>query len=69
MSHKNFLFSSRGNIDYYLGSGRISRVDSYVNNLNSRYEWQVPSNYDTYRSSSRSHVGYSPLNPYEVCYL
>lgn len=57
--------SSRGNIDYYVGGGRLSRVDSYVNNLNSRYEWSVPSNYDTYRSTSRFHINYSaPVNGY-----
>ncbi|KAH7701064.1 Protein T23E7.2 b, partial [Aphelenchoides avenae] len=48
--------SSRGDIPYWTGSGRISRVDSFVNNMNSRYEWNVPSTYDMYRSSSRSNL-------------
>jgi len=40
-------------------------VDSYVDNLHSRYEWNMPSNYEQYRASSRGQVGYVPLNNYQ----
>ncbi|KAI6215193.1 hypothetical protein M3Y94_00356500 [Aphelenchoides besseyi] len=56
--------NSRGNIDYFLGAGRMSRVDSYVNNLNSRYEWQVPANHEVYHAHSRGQISYAPLNEY-----
>lgn len=55
--------SSRGGVDYYLGTGRMSRVDSYVSNLHTPYEWKLP-NYNMYRSVSRDQVGYVPLNEY-----
>ncbi|KAI6201537.1 hypothetical protein M3Y96_00852800 [Aphelenchoides besseyi] len=56
--------NSRGNIDYFLGAGRMSRVDSFVNNLNSRYEWQVPANHEVYHAHSRGQISYAPLNEY-----
>ncbi|KAI1710363.1 hypothetical protein DdX_10721 [Ditylenchus destructor] len=56
--------STSHGIDYFLGGGRISRVDSFVNNLNSRYEWGVPSTYENYRSASRGQVPYTPMNDY-----
>jgi hypothetical protein len=41
-------------------------VDSYVNSLNSRYEWGMPATYDLYRASSRGQISYAPLNEYAV---
>ncbi len=54
-------------MDAYYGGGRLSRVDSYVKDMDSKYEYQMPSAYGTYRSSSRSNVpGYSTVNGYTV---
>ncbi|KAL3085167.1 hypothetical protein niasHS_010236 [Heterodera schachtii] len=57
--------ASRGGIDYYLGSGRMSRVDSYADALHSRYEWNVPSSHELYYASNRGQVGYKPLANYQ----
>ncbi|KAL7077563.1 hypothetical protein ACQ4LE_003449 [Meloidogyne hapla] len=57
--------TSRGGIDYYLGTGRSSRVDSYVDSLHRPYDWNVPSNYETYRASNRGQVGFAPLSNYQ----
>lgn len=59
-------FSSRANVDYYVGSGRLSRVDSYVRDIHTPYEYEVPSTYERYRSSSRPASGYSSINGYTV---
>lgn len=59
-----YYFSSRCNND--LETSRISRVDDYVNQLNKRYEWQTPSYFDTYRSSSRINFEYSSFNKNNV---
>ncbi|VDK44410.1 unnamed protein product [Anisakis simplex] len=60
--------TSRANIEPYYETGRLSRVDSYVQNMNSQYEWTVPSTYATYRSSSRSNLFQrnTPLDGYPV---
>ncbi|KAI6240828.1 hypothetical protein M3Y99_00389800 [Aphelenchoides fujianensis] len=58
--------NSRGNIDFFLGAGRMSRVDSFVNNLNSRYEYQFPASHDIYHSASRGQISYGPLNQYQT---
>uniref|UniRef100_A0A915M5J9 Uncharacterized protein n=1 Tax=Meloidogyne javanica TaxID=6303 RepID=A0A915M5J9_MELJA len=57
--------TSRGGIDYYLGTGRSSRVDSYVDSLHRPYDWNVPSNYETYRASNRGQIGFAPLSNYQ----
>ncbi|CAJ0610573.1 unnamed protein product [Cylicocyclus nassatus] len=49
--------------DLYVGAGRLSRVDSYVRDLHTPYEYEMPSTYDRYRSSSRS-GGYSTMSGY-----
>ncbi|VDM56457.1 unnamed protein product [Angiostrongylus costaricensis] len=49
--------------DIFYGGGRLSRVDSYVRDLHTPYEYEMPSNYDRYRSSSRS-GGYSTTSGY-----
>ncbi|NP_001362143.1 Rab-GAP TBC domain-containing protein [Caenorhabditis elegans] len=54
---------SRANVDAYLGGGRLSRVDSYVRDIHTPYEYEVPSTYDRYRSSSRG-PSYSTINGY-----
>ncbi|VDK47048.1 unnamed protein product [Cylicostephanus goldi] len=51
--------------DLYVGAGRLSRVDSYVRDLHTPYEYEMPSTYDRYRSSSRS-GGYSTMSGYTV---
>uniref|UniRef100_A0A914HSD1 GDT1 family protein n=1 Tax=Globodera rostochiensis TaxID=31243 RepID=A0A914HSD1_GLORO len=56
---------SRGGVDYYLGSGRMSRVESYADALHSRYEWNMPSSHDMYYASNRGQVGYAPLANYQ----
>ncbi|KAF7635687.1 hypothetical protein Mgra_00004929 [Meloidogyne graminicola] len=58
--------TSRGGIDYYLGTGRSSRVDSYVDSLHRPYDWNVPSNYEVYRASSRGQIGFAPLSNYQM---
>ncbi|CAJ0568723.1 unnamed protein product, partial [Mesorhabditis spiculigera] len=53
--------SSRGNVDLYLGGGRLSRVDSFVNHMDTPYEAYQPASYErVQRSSSVSRpIGYS----------
>ncbi|VDM39198.1 unnamed protein product [Toxocara canis] len=52
---------SRINIEPFYETGRLSRVDSYVRDMNRQYESRVPSAYAKYRSSSRSSI-YAPLD-------
>uniref|UniRef100_A0A183CER3 Trichohyalin-like n=1 Tax=Globodera pallida TaxID=36090 RepID=A0A183CER3_GLOPA len=72
--HRNSVYNSnmalsrsvsRGGVDYYLGSGRMSRVESYADALHSRYEWNMPSSHDMYYASNRGQVGYAPLANYQ----
>lgn len=65
-NYQKRMFSSRGNVDLYLTGGRLSRVDSYVRDIHTPYEYEVPSTYERYRSSSRSGLGYSSINGYTV---
>ncbi|XGW33532.1 hypothetical protein V3C99_017720 [Haemonchus contortus] len=51
------------NADLYYGGGRLSRVDSYVRDLHTPYEYEMPSTYERYRSSSRS-GGFSTISGY-----
>lgn len=60
------FLSSRSNVDFWAGAGRLSRVDSYIKEINTPYEYGVPSTYDRYRSASRP-GGYSSINGYTVC--
>ncbi|KAJ1352061.1 hypothetical protein KIN20_008250 [Parelaphostrongylus tenuis] len=62
--HDSALALSRSSSrDIFYGGGRLSRVDSYVRDLHTPYEYEMPSSYDRYRSSSRS-GGYSTISGY-----
>jgi len=54
---------SRSKVDAFYGAGRLSRVDSYVNDINTKYEYNMPSSYGTYRSSSRSNMANGYTSP------
>uniref|UniRef100_A0AAF5I2X7 Uncharacterized protein n=1 Tax=Strongyloides stercoralis TaxID=6248 RepID=A0AAF5I2X7_STRER len=62
--------ASRGDVDLYSGSGRLSRVDSYVTKMNHNYDYETPKTYSMYRSTSRPNISYTPsytsYNPYYV---
>uniref|UniRef100_A0A0R3S7B0 Plakophilin-4 n=1 Tax=Elaeophora elaphi TaxID=1147741 RepID=A0A0R3S7B0_9BILA len=60
--------SSRSNIDMFYDTGRLSRVDSYVRDLNRNTEYGFPSSYAKYRSPSRPYLPqeYTPINGYRV---
>ncbi|VDP13214.1 unnamed protein product [Onchocerca flexuosa] len=63
--------SSRSNIDMFYDKERLSRVDSYVRDLNRNIEYGLPSTYMKYRSPSRPYLpqDYTPINGYRVCCL
>uniref|UniRef100_A0A0K0FJJ9 Fibronectin type-III domain-containing protein n=1 Tax=Strongyloides venezuelensis TaxID=75913 RepID=A0A0K0FJJ9_STRVS len=52
--------ASRGDVDLYAGSGRLSRVDSYVSKMNHNYDYETPRTYSLYRSTSRPNISYTP---------
>lgn len=56
-------------MDLYLGGGRLSRVDSYVRDIHTPYEYEVPSTYERYRSASRPGAYASTINGYTVSLL
>uniref|UniRef100_A0A2K6W354 Uncharacterized protein n=1 Tax=Onchocerca volvulus TaxID=6282 RepID=A0A2K6W354_ONCVO len=60
--------SSRSNIDMFYDTERLSRVDSYVRDLNRNIEHSLPSIYMKYRSPSRPYLpkDYTPINGYRT---
>uniref|UniRef100_A0A1I7VZ24 Microtubule-associated protein futsch n=1 Tax=Loa loa TaxID=7209 RepID=A0A1I7VZ24_LOALO len=60
--------SSRSNVDMFYDTERLSRVDSYVRDLNRNVEYVFPSTYDKYRSPSRAYLPqeYTPVNGYRA---
>ncbi|KAM3725829.1 hypothetical protein ACO02O_02659 [Dirofilaria immitis] len=60
--------SSRSNIDVFYDTERLSRVDSYVRDLNRHVEYGLPSAYAKYRSPARPYLTqeYTPINEYRA---
>ncbi|VDM97383.1 unnamed protein product [Thelazia callipaeda] len=60
--------SSRSSIEMFYNSGRLSRVDSYIRDMDRRFEYDFPSNY-TRCSTFRSYLPqiYAPAAGYRVC--
>ncbi|KAK6111047.1 hypothetical protein QQG55_42100 [Brugia pahangi] len=60
--------SSRSNVDMFYDMERLSRVDSYVRDLNRNTEYGFPSTYVKYRSPSRPYLPqeYTPINGYRA---
>uniref|UniRef100_A0A915C9D9 Uncharacterized protein n=1 Tax=Parascaris univalens TaxID=6257 RepID=A0A915C9D9_PARUN len=61
---------SRISIEPFYETGRLSRVDSYVREMDQRYESRVPSTYAKYYSTSRSNIphAYAALDGYSAAY-
>ncbi|VDN81483.1 unnamed protein product [Brugia pahangi] len=60
--------SSRSNVDMFYDMERLSRMDSYVRDLNRNTEYGFPSTYVKYRSPSRPYLPqeYTPINGYRA---